>query len=90
MEIAGHAAVVTDGGSGMGAETARRLAGAGTKVAVLDLDEAAAGTIGAETGGLGIACDVSDAGAVERAAARAREAHGPVRICVNCAGIAPA
>ena len=42
------------------------------------------------SGGLGIACDVSDAGAVEHAVARAREAHGPARICVNCAGIAPA
>ena len=51
MEIAGHAAVVTGGGSGMGAETARRLAGAGAKVAVLDLDEAAAGAVGAEVGG---------------------------------------
>ena len=90
MEIGGHSAVVTGGGSGMGAETARRLAGAGAKVAVLDLDEAAAGAVGAEIGGLGLACDVSDAGGVERAIARAREAHGPARICVNCAGIAPA
>ena len=90
MDIAGHAAVVTGGGSGMGAETARRLAGAGAKVTVLDLDETAAGAIGTEIGGLGIACDVSDAGAVEHAVARAREAHGPARICVNCAGIAPA
>ena len=90
MDIEGHSAVVTGGGSGMGAATARRLAGAGAKVAVLDLDEAAAIAVGAGIGGIGLACDVSDAGAAEDAIARARDAHGPARICVNCAGIAPA
>lgn len=89
MDIEGHSAVVT-GGSGLGAETARRLAAAGAKVAVLDLDEAAARAVGAEVGGLGLACDVSDAGGVEDAVARARDAHGPARICVCCAGIGPA
>ena len=90
MNIEGHSAIVTGGGSGMGAETARRLAAAGAKVAVLDRDEAAAGAVGAEIDGLGLACDVSDAAGVETAIARAREAHGAARICVNCAGIAPA
>ena len=88
MNIEGHSAVVTGGGSGLGAETARRLAAAGAKVAVLDMDEAAAGTVGRETGGLGLACDVSDAGGIEDAIAEARAKHGPARICVNCAGIA--
>ena len=74
----------------MGAETARRLARAGAKVTVLDLGEAAAVAVGAEVGGLGLACDVADAAGVEDAIARARAAHGPARICVNCAGIAPA
>ena len=90
MNIEGHSAVVTGGGSGMGAETARRLAAAGARVAVLDLDDTAAGTVAAEVGGLGIACDVSDASAVENAVARAGEVHGAARICVNCAGIATA
>ena len=90
MDVAGHSAIVTGGGSGMGAETARRLAGAGAKVTVLDLDEAAANAVGAEIGGLGLACDVSDASGVEDAVARARDVHGPARICVSCAGIAPA
>ena len=88
MDIAGHAAVVTGGGSGLGAATARRLAGAGAKVAVLDRDEAAASAVGAEIGGLGIACDVSDSAGAETAISRARDAHGAARICVNCAGIA--
>ena len=90
MDVEGHSAVITGGGSGLGAETARRLAGAGAKVAVLDLDEASAVATGTEIGGIGLACDVSDAGGVEDAIARARDAHGPARICVNCAGIAPA
>ena len=80
--------MVTGGGSGLGAETARRLAAAGAKVAVLDLDEASAGAVAADTGGLGLACDVSDAAGVEDAIAEARAKHGPARICVNCAGIA--
>ena len=88
MDIEGHPAVVTGGGSGLGAETARRLAAAGAKVTVLDRDEAAASAVGAEIGGLGLACDVSDAAVVEEAIARARDAHGAARICVNCAGIA--
>ena len=88
MNIAGHSAVVTGGGSGLGAETARRLAAAGSKVTVLDMDEAAAGAVGRETGGLGLACDVSDAAGVEDAIAEASAKHGPARICVNCAGIA--
>ena len=90
MDVEGHSAVITGGGSGLGAETARRLAGTGAKVAVLDLDEASAVATGTEIGGIGLACDVSDAGGVEDAIARARDAHGPARICVNCAGIAPA
>ena len=88
MNIAGHSAVVTGGGSGLGAETARRLAAAGAKVTVLDMDEGAAGAVGREIGGLGLACDVSDAAGVEDAVARAGAEHGPARICVNCAGIA--
>ena len=90
MNVAGHSAVVTGGGSGMGAETARRLAAAGAQVAVLDLDEAAAVAVAAEIGGIGLACDVADAAGVEEAIATARKAHGPARFCVNCAGIAPA
>ena len=90
MDISGHGAIVTGGGSGLGAETARHLAKAGAKVCVLDLDGDKAAAVAAETGGLGIACDVASAEAAEAAVAQAREAHGPARVLVNCAGIAPA
>jgi NAD(P)-dependent dehydrogenase (short-subunit alcohol dehydrogenase family) len=90
MNVSGHGAIVTGGGSGLGAETARHLAAAGAKVSVLDLDGDKAAAVAAELGGLGIACDVADAGAAEAAVASARAAHGPARVLVNCAGIAPA
>ena len=90
MQIRGAAAVVTGGGSGLGAESARMLAEAGAKVAVLDLDGAKAGEVAGALGGIGLACDVGSAAEAEFAMARARDAHGPARILVNCAGIAPA
>ena len=89
MDVKGQAAIVTGGGSGLGAETARYLAAAGARVACLDLDGAAAGEVGNEVGGLGLACDVTSAREAETAVARAREAHGAARVLVNCAGIAP-
>ena len=90
MNVDGHAALVTGGGSGLGAETARALAKAGAKVTVLDLDGAAAEAVAGEIGGLGIACDVASAEQGEAAAAQASAAHGSCRVLVNCAGIAPA
>lgn len=90
MDVKGLAAIVTGGGSGLGAETARHLAAAGAKVTVLDLNGEAAEAVAKEIGGLGLACDVSSAEAGEAAVAQAREAHGPCRVLVNCAGIAPA
>lgn len=90
MDLVGLAAIVTGGGSGLGAETARHLARAGAKVTVLDLKAEAAEALAGEIGGLGLACDVGDAAAAEAAVAQARAAHGPCRVLVNCAGIAPA
>ena len=90
MQIKGHAAIVTGGGSGLGAATARALAASGAKVAVLDLNEAAAAAIAKEIGGLAVRCDVADAASGEAAVKTARQAHGPARVLVNCAGIGPA
>ncbi|ACL58867.1 SDR family NAD(P)-dependent oxidoreductase [Methylobacterium nodulans] len=87
MRTEGIAAIVTGGGSGLGAATGRALAAAGAKVALLDLNEAGAAAVAAEIGGIGIGCDVSDARSAEAAVAHAAEAHGPARILVNCAGV---
>jgi NAD(P)-dependent dehydrogenase (short-subunit alcohol dehydrogenase family) len=90
MDPKGKAAIVTGGGSGLGAETARQLAAAGAKVAVLDVNMAGAEAVAKEIGGVAIHCDVSDSDAAVAAVANAREAHGPARILMNCAGIGPA
>ena len=90
MNIRDQAAIVTGGGSGLGAAAAARLAAGGAKVTVIDLNAEAAKAVAARIGGLAIAGDVADAGAMEAALGEARAVHGPVRVLVNCAGIAAA
>jgi NAD(P)-dependent dehydrogenase (short-subunit alcohol dehydrogenase family) len=90
MEISGTPAIVTGAGSGLGAETARMLAKAGAKVAVLDIDGGRARALADDIGGLGLPCDVANPEEAQSAVAQASKAHGPARILVNCAGIAPA
>lgn len=87
MRISGMAAVVTGGSSGLGAATVRHLAGLGAKVAILDVNMDLARKVASEIDGLAIECDVSSAEAGEAAMQAAREAHGPARISVCCAGI---
>jgi len=89
MDVRGQAAVVTGGGSGLGAATARRLAAAGARVALLDVNVDAARDVAAEIGGLAVRCDVTSAEGVATALEEAKVAHGAARIAVNCAGIAP-
>lgn len=87
MDANGHAAVVTGGGSGLGAETAVRLAAAGAKVAVFDVDLAAARGVAARIGGHAVACDVTSEAQAQAALSEAASKHGSARILVNCAGI---
>jgi NAD(P)-dependent dehydrogenase (short-subunit alcohol dehydrogenase family) len=90
MDIAGHAAIVTGGGSGLGAETAAQLAQAGAKVALLDVNLEAAQATAARIGGIAIRCDVASAESGKAAVEEARSKHGIARILVNCAGVGPA
>ena len=90
MDLKGHAAIVTGGGSGLGAATAERLAAEGARVAVIDRNAEAAHSVARRIGGLALIGDVADAAGMEKALAAARAAHGPVRILVNCAGVAVA
>lgn len=83
-------AIVTGGASGLGEITARALAAQGVKVCLLDLDEDRGSTIAKDIGGVFVSTDVSNPESVADAVATAKEAHGTPRICVNCAGIAPA
>jgi NAD(P)-dependent dehydrogenase (short-subunit alcohol dehydrogenase family) len=86
----GHAALVTGGGSGLGAATATQLAAAGAKVAVLDVNMDGAEAVAKRIGGLAVRCDVTDADGAAAAIKQARDKHGAARILVNCAGIATA
>jgi len=82
--------VVTGGGSGIGAATARAFAKAGAEVAVLDRDEAAAIDVAKKIGGkaLGLAADVTDAAAVRAAFDAVASAFGGVDVVVSNAGAA--
>ena len=90
MNVNGHAAIVTGGASGMGAETARALAAAGARVAVMDVNKIALSGVAKEIGGLAVECDVTGADSAGAAVAEAKAAHGTARVLVNCAGIATA
>ena len=87
MNIAGLGAIVTGGGSGLGEATAIRLAKAGAKVAIIDMNAAAAEQVAARIGGLALPGDVTDEATMIAALEQAQAAHGPCRALVNCAGI---
>lgn len=85
-------AIVTGGARGIGAATARRLAGDGLTVAVLDLDAADCGPVVDDivtAGGraMAVSADVADATAVTQAMAQVVDGLGPPTILVNNAGI---
>ncbi len=88
MEIAGTAALVTGGASGLGAATARRLAVDGVKIVVVDLQDDLGEAVADQVGGMYVHADVTDADQVQ-AGVNAAAQMGPLRILVNCAGVAP-
>jgi NAD(P)-dependent dehydrogenase (short-subunit alcohol dehydrogenase family) len=86
MDIDGASAIVTGGASGIGEATARRLATAGARVMVLDLNEDRGEQVASEIGGAFLKADVTDEEHV-RAGTEAAAALAPLRACVHCAGI---
>ena len=97
MNIEGNAALVTGGGSGLGAATAHELARLGARVAVLDLNQGAAEQVAAEINaayGAGRAvacpCDITNTDSLQAALALASAAHGPARMLMSIAGIGSA
>ena len=82
MDVTGRTFLVTGGGSGLGAATARLLADAGAHVVVADLGQQ-------EEIGSFVETDVRDEDSVRRAVDAAIE-HGGLHGVVNCAGIGAA
>ena len=87
MDIQGHSALVTGGGSGLGEAVARELARHGAKVAVLDLNAERARQVASDIGGIALAADVADATAMQAAVEGAAQAHGAPRIVMHMAGV---
>src|SRR5438094_734875 len=90
-DFAGKVALVTGGGSGIGAATCRAFAAAGAQVAILDRNAAAAEAVASEiTRGNGraaaYALDVADRDAFARLTEAVTEAWGGIDILVNGAG----
>ncbi|TDE38456.1 SDR family NAD(P)-dependent oxidoreductase [Antarcticimicrobium sediminis] len=84
MSLAGKHAVVTGGGTGVGADVARTLAEAGAQVTIMGRSEAPLKAQGLPYQ----LCDVTDAASVQAAFAAARAQHGPISIMVANAGAA--
>ncbi len=87
MRFKDRVALVTGGGRGIGAATARLFAAEGARVAVSDLDEVPAKEVAGHLGGLAIACDVSNREDVEAMVALTVEQLGRLDVLVTCAGI---
>ena len=88
--LARQVAVVTGGGSGIGAATAIAMAAQGAEIAILDRDFDAAQAVAQKIGGaaLALACDVTDAAAVRAAFDAVTARFGGVDIVVSNAGAA--
>jgi NAD(P)-dependent dehydrogenase (short-subunit alcohol dehydrogenase family) len=93
QELDGKVAVITGGGSGIGASLARACAAAGMRVVVVDVNEARANAVAAELPegtAASRAVDVSDAAAVQDLADFAFDTFGAVHLLCNNAGVSPA
>jgi len=87
MQLKDVAVVITGGGSGLGAATARAMAAKGAKIGVLDQSKENAEKVAAEVKGIALHADVTDEDQVKAALAKAEGAHGIARVLMNCAGI---
>jgi NAD(P)-dependent dehydrogenase (short-subunit alcohol dehydrogenase family) len=86
MKIEGIVALITGGASGLGEATARRLAGAGARVLIVDRDEDKGKAVASSIGGAFAKTDVGSEADVQAAVAAATRL-GPLRLLVGCAGV---
>src|SRR6202451_1060321 len=87
MQLKDVAVLITGGGPGPGAATARAMAAKGARIAVLDQSKENAEKVANEVKGVAVHADVTDEEQVKAGIARAESAHGIARVLMNCAGI---
>ncbi len=90
MRLQKTVAIVTGGGSGMGAAIAETYAREGAHVAVVDVDGAAAAKVARQIGNTAIAikCDVTKRSDIDAAVLETASAFGGLNVLVNNAGVA--
>lgn len=88
MDLEGRLAVVTGGGSGIGAAMCRRFAQAGARMVVVDRDPDGAAAVAEGVGGTAETVDVTDLGAVRALVERVTARLGPIDLFASNAGIA--
>ena len=86
--MTGRIVAVTGAASGIGRAVAEVFAGAGARVAGLDIDTGGLDSLAADTGALAVPCDITDPAAAEAAFAEVVLAHGGLDILVSNAGAA--
>ena len=91
MHLDAKVFLITGGGSGLGAATARMAIAAGAAVVLADLNRAAGEALATELGprALFVECDVANEVSAKSAVQAALDSFGAVHVLVNCAGIAP-
>ena len=86
MNLDGLTAVVTGGASGLGLATAKKLAEAGCKIAVFDMNEEKGKAVESEHGFTFCNVNVTQDDSVDAGFEKSRAALGQERILINCAG----
>lgn len=79
-------ALVIGGASGFGLATATRFAAEGATVVIAGRRGDLAEQVGADLGGSGVACDITDESQVEAMVGTVVDRHGGLDVCVNFAG----
>src|SRR5216683_3010342 len=89
MQLKDVAVLITGGGSGLGAATARAMAAKGAKIGVIDQSKENAEKVAAEVKGVALHADVTDEDGIKAAIAKAEAAHGVASQKIRVNTIAP-